>query len=83
MLTLQELGGETAEDRDARRHGQDMLGALAALQRALLMGGDEEVALRQLAELAAAVPCAADRRLAAMVSAIAVRVRVELARRHA
>jgi hypothetical protein len=82
MLTLQELGGETAEDRDARRHGQDMLEALAALQRALLLGGDEDVALQQLAELAAAVPRATDRRLAAMVSAIIVRVRVELARRH-
>ena len=25
MLTLQELGGETLADRDARRHGHDML----------------------------------------------------------
>jgi len=38
-------------------------------------------ALRRLAELALAVPRATDRRLAAMVSAIVVRVRVELARR--
>jgi hypothetical protein len=82
MLTLQELGGETAEDRDARRHGQDMLAVLAALQLALLTGGDEGAVLRQLAELAAAVPRASDRRLAAMISAIIVRVRVELARRH-
>jgi hypothetical protein len=82
MLTLQELGGEPEEDREARRHGQNLLTALAELQRALLAGGDESVALQRLAELAAAVPCAADRRLAAMVSAIVVRVRVELARRH-
>jgi len=81
MLTLQELGGETVADRQARRHGQDMLAALAALQRALLSGCDGMAALHRLADLAAAVPLATDRRLAAMVSAIVVRVRVELARR--
>jgi protein-disulfide isomerase-like protein with CxxC motif len=81
MLTLQELGGETVADREARRHGQDMLAALAALQRALLGGSDDVATLQRLAELAVAVPLATDRRLAAMVSAIVVRVRVELARR--
>jgi Class II flagellar assembly regulator len=81
MLTLQELGGETLADRQARRHGQDMLAALAELQRALLGGGDDTRALERLTDLAAAVPLAADRRLAAMVSAIVVRARVELARR--
>jgi hypothetical protein len=81
MLTLQELGGESVADRQARRHGQDMLAELAALQRALLAGGADVAALHHLAELAAAVPRSADRRLAAMVSAIVVRVRVELARR--
>ncbi len=81
MLTLQELGGEALEDREARRHGQDMLALLAALQRALLAGGDPGEALEQLAAMAGAVPRAVDRRLAAMVSAILVRVRVELARR--
>jgi copper homeostasis protein CutC len=54
---------------------------LAGLQRALLTSGDDTAALQRLAELAAVVPRAADRRLAAMVSAIIVRVRVELARR--
>jgi hypothetical protein len=81
MLTLQELGGETAADREARRHGRDMLATLTELQRALLGGGDGVVALQHLADLAALVPQATDRRLAAMVSAIIVRVRVELARR--
>jgi len=81
MLTLQELGGETPADRQARRHGQDMLAALAELQRALLGGSGDTRALQRLTDLAAAVPLAADRRLAAMVSAIVVRVRVELARR--
>jgi hypothetical protein len=82
MLTLQELGGETPQDREARRHGQDMLAALADLQRTLLAGTDNMETLEKLANLAAAVPLAADRRLAGMVSAIVVRVRVELERRH-
>ena len=81
VLTFQEMGTETVEDREARKHGQDMLALLAALQRGLLNGVDNPVALQQLAELAAAVPRATDRRLAAMISAIVVRVRVELARR--
>jgi hypothetical protein len=81
MLTLQELGGETLADRDARRHGHDMLAALAELQRALLAGSDDMAALRHLADLAEAVPQATDRRLAAMISAIVLRARVELARR--
>jgi|SRR5579872_321257 len=81
MLTLQEMGGETVEDREARRHGQDMLALLAALQRGLLDGLDDRTTLERLAALAVAVPRASDRRLAAMVSAITVRVRVELARR--
>lgn len=81
MLTLQELGGETPQDREARHHGQDMLAELAALQRRLLGASDEVSTLQRLAELAAAVPHATDRRLAAMISAIVVRVRVELARR--
>ena len=81
MLALQEMGGEAPEDREARRHGHDLLDALAALQRAVLTGGDDAAALERLADLAATVPQAADTRLAAMVSAIAVRAKVELARR--
>ena len=70
MLALQELGEETVQDREARRHGQDMLAVLAELQRALLGGGDGVAVLHRLADLAAAAPAATDRRLAAMVSAI-------------
>jgi hypothetical protein len=81
MLSLQEAGGETVEDREARRHGNDMLAALAELQRALLGGRGDGVALQRLADLAASVRHATDPRLAAMVSAIVLRVRVELARR--
>jgi hypothetical protein len=81
MLTLQEFHGETVQDREARRHGSDMLAELAALQRALLGGDDDPAALERLAQLVAAVPGATDPGLAALVQAIVVRVRVELARR--
>ncbi len=81
MLSLQELGGETARDREARRHGQDMLAALADLQRLILSAGSDTAALQRLADLVASVPHATDRRLNALVSAIVVRARIELARR--
>ena len=81
MLSLQEFGGETIKDREAHRHGHDMLAALADLQRALLGSGDDAAALRRLADLAETVPYATDRRLAAMLSSIVLRARVELARR--
>jgi len=81
VLTLQEVGEETVQDREARRHGQDMLAALAELQRALLGGDGGEAALRRLADLADAVPVASDPRLAALLSAVVLRARVELARR--
>ena len=81
MLSLQEFGSETVGDREARRHGHDMLAALAELQRALLSNGGDEQTLERLAELAEAVPRATDPGLAAMVSAIVLRVRLELARR--
>ena len=81
MLSLQEFGGDAAADREASRRGDDMLSALAELQRALLGGVDTVETMQRLTELAAAVPRAADPRLTALVSAINIRVRVELARR--
>jgi hypothetical protein len=81
MLSLQELGGETVQDREARRHGQDLLAALADLQRLILSAGSDGAALQRLADLITAVPRATDRRLSAIVSAIVIRARVELARR--
>jgi hypothetical protein len=81
MLSLQEVGGETVEDREARRHGNDMLAALGELQRALLAGGTDAGALQRLVDLSTSVVRATDPRLAALVSAITVRARVELARR--
>jgi Class II flagellar assembly regulator len=81
MLSLQEFGGDAAADHEASRRGEDMLSALAELQRALLGGVDTVETMQRLAELAAAVPRAANPQLAALVSAISIRVRVELARR--
>ena len=81
MLALQEFGGDAATDREARRRGEDMLSALIELQRALLGGVGTGETMQRLADLAASVPRAADPHLAAMVSAIILRVKVELARR--
>jgi Class II flagellar assembly regulator len=58
-----------------------MLAALGELQRALLAGGGDAGALQRLLELSTSETRATDPRLAAMISAIVVRVRVELTRR--
>ncbi len=76
---MQEACLTAVGDRAARRRGRDMLAALAELQRALL-GGDAGPALARLAVLATEVPRAFDPGLDAVVSAIALRARVELAR---
>jgi hypothetical protein len=80
-VTLQEFGGNAGADRQARRRGGDMLSVLAEVQRAMLGGADTAETMQRLADLAASVPRAADPHLAAMVSAIILRVKVELARR--
>jgi len=54
MLALQELPDPALADREARRRGQDILAALAALQRALLGPGGADAG--ELAALATAVP---------------------------
>lgn len=81
MLTLQEMGGETVQDREARRQGQDILAALADLQRLILSAGSDGASLQRLADLVASAPHATDPRLNAIVSAIVARARVEMARR--
>jgi hypothetical protein len=68
------------QDREARRHGDAMLGALASLQAALLTG-TEAAARDSLAALAATRPQAADPGLEQTLQAIAVRAAVELAKR--
>lgn len=81
MLALQETAVEAPPDRAARRHGRAMLAALSCLQCALLDAGDSEAALDELAMLAEEMPCASDPGLAAALHAVALRTRVELARR--
>jgi len=84
LLALQAEDSGEARDREARRHGHDLLAELAALQRALLAdgadGGVPVEQLRRLAGLAATVPAAADARLREVMEAITLRARVELAR---
>lgn len=78
MLALQELPDPQVADREARRRGQDLLEALAALQRALLGAGGADA--DALARLADDIPQAADPALRAAVAAIALRARIEAAR---
>lgn len=80
MLALQEAEPAGARNRAARKHGETILGALRALQLGLLGGNREPDTLRRLARLAEALPEAADPKLAALVSAVALRAQVELAR---
>ena len=82
MLAMQEAESAAVRDRQARRHGQALLAALARLQHDLLRAGaDAAGSLHELAELAGRVPEAADPGLQAVLLAIATRARVELARR--
>ncbi|MBS0560728.1 MAG: hypothetical protein JSR21_11805 [Proteobacteria bacterium] len=69
-------------DQAARQRGQDLLGALGRLQRAMLGAdgaglGDSRAVMRNLLD---GLPDAADPVLAGIVHAIALRARVELAR---
>ncbi len=81
LLALQEMPGEGVRDRAARRHGEAMLRLLAALQRARL--GEPGPMAAVLAELGGSVhggPEATDPGLRQLVSAIALRAKIELAR---
>jgi hypothetical protein len=80
LLALQSEECEPAADREARRHGRDMLDELGRLHRALLGDAADFEGLRRLAELAAGIPQADDQRLGAVLAEITLRVRVELAR---
>lgn len=85
MLALQEeigrdygQSGESA-DREARRHGQDLLEALTALQKDLLTGSPAQ-GLSRLAALAEMMPTAHDPALARILSSIRLRARLEILR---
>ena len=79
LLALQEEQAEGVGDRRARRHGQDILAALARLQREMLAGGPGADTLAGLATLAAEMPAAEHPGLAAVLAEIRLRVAVELA----
>ncbi len=78
MLALQEMPDPHLADREARRRGQDILAALAALQRALLGAGPMDA--DALVRLAQDVPQASDPALRAAISALVLRARIEGAR---
>lgn len=80
LLALQEAGGDAVQDRAARRRGFDLLAELSALQRDLLAADPDPARLRRLADLADAVPEAADPGLRDAVAAIVTRARIEAAR---
>ncbi len=79
MLTLQESMTSEVGDREARHHGQQLLAALADLQRALL-SDDHESALKQLLSLVKTIPNATDPGLIRTINSIHLRARIELAR---
>ena len=89
LLALQETAAAVQDpatrDREARRHGRDLLEELAALQKALLVGdGGEEAGGRALARLVAllrSMPAAADPGLDGVLRSVGLRARLELARR--
>ncbi len=78
LISLQDEGGPVRRDRAAHRAGEQTLGSLAALQAALLGGARPDLdALRQTIE---GMPHPADPALQAVIGAIRLRARVELAR---
>jgi hypothetical protein len=81
MLALQEVDGTTDRDRGARKRGAAMIAALTDLQRIMLADQDPASALRALNELAAGDSEADDPRLGAILRAIVLRTRIEIARR--
>lgn len=95
LLGLQEhfppdaVATPAARDREARRHGNALLAALAELQSLLIgtaglsAGAPPDVRLLagRLAGLAGSIPAAADPGLRSIVAAIGLRAQIELARR--
>ncbi len=83
MLALQAVDEDQEHDRRARKRGAAMVAALSDLQRAMLAEEDPALALRSLSELATGDPAAADPGLAAILRAVVLRSRIEVARREA
>jgi hypothetical protein len=82
MLALQTVEEQSEHDRAAGRRGKAMIAVLTKLQRATLAGEDPVPALRELDGLVADdLPWPDDPALGAILRAIALRSRLELARR--
>ena len=81
MLALQSINEAIDRDRAARARGAAMIAALTDLQRAMLAEEDPALALRSLSALAMDGPLADDPGLAAILRAVVLRSRVEVARR--
>jgi Class II flagellar assembly regulator len=81
MLALQGIDETEERNRGARKRGTAMLAALKDLQRALLGNEDPSMPLRTLSELAASESPAEDPGLIAILRAIDLRSRIEIARR--
>ena len=81
LLALQSVNEAIERDRATRRRGMAMVAALSDLQRAMLAREDPSLALRSLSELAAGDLSAGDAELGAILRAIVLRSRVEVARR--
>ena len=83
LLALQAVEEGSERDRSARKRGTALLASLSTLQRTMLMDGDPSLALRALSDLAADQDVADDPGLAAILRAIVLRSRIEIARREA
>jgi hypothetical protein len=81
MLALQAVDEAEERDRAAHKRGTAMLTALSGLQRTMLMAEDPSMALLALNELSKDGPLADDPGLGAILRAVILRCRVELARR--
>jgi hypothetical protein len=81
MLALQAVDEAAERDRAAHKRGTAMVAALSRLQRAMLAEEDPSSALNALDELAGDGPLANDPELGAILRAVVLRSRVELARR--
>ena len=80
LLAAQEAAAVVERDARARRRGEDLLEELLGLQKDLLRGGTDPGRLHRLVMLGEG-QAAADPDLREAVEAIALRARIELARR--
>jgi hypothetical protein len=81
LLGLQETMEDPDGDAPARQQADTLLTELAALQRTLLGGGDPAGVLARLDGMLGAMPSAGSPVLLALLGAVRMRARVELARR--